>query len=65
MDKWTWATGTPAERAQMVRSHTGLRRPLSRFDMKRLFNLTDAGLDAILAGSDWKPEHDAGDTNNI
>ena len=63
---WSWETGTPRERAEMVRKHASPSarapsyhdaRQLSDDDLCRLFNLTPAGLQAILAGADWRPEH--------
>lgn len=41
---WTWATGTPRERANMVRSHGFLKES----DLRDLFLLTRKGLGAIL-----------------
>lgn len=54
----TWKTGTPSERAEMVRRHVRNWRKLSRDQICELFNLTEAGLDAINSGYDWKPEYE-------
>ena len=54
---WTWESGTPKERGEMVRSTL----PHVRHDMEKLcelFCLTGTGAREIVAGSDWKPEHD-------
>ena len=61
---WSWATGTPRERAEMVRNHarssTMMRAPHSKGardmthdDLRRLFHLTQSGLVEILSGADW------------
>lgn len=53
---WTWANGSPRERAAFVRQHSGSRRPLN---LCTLFNLTEDGLAEIIRGHDWKPEYEA------
>jgi hypothetical protein len=54
---WSWAIGTPRERADMVRSHRNLKpRPLSDEVLCELFGLTKIGLWEIATGSDWRPE---------
>lgn len=52
---WSWETGTPRERAKIVRQHQDPK--LSRDDLCRLFRLTRAGLSEILSGKDWRPEY--------
>lgn len=56
--RWTWATASPRERAAMVRGHARGSRPLSFDQLCELFDLTKNGLDAILAGNDWRPEYE-------
>lgn len=51
---WSWATGTPSERARMVRGHL---TACSRADLCSLFCLTEVGLHKILDGDDWRPEY--------
>lgn len=53
MTSWNWASGTPRERAEMV------RRTGSRVNLCTLFNLTEDGLNKIMNGHDWKPEFEA------
>lgn len=48
---FTWATGTPRERAEMVRGHA--HSGLSADKLCDLFHLTPAGLVEILSGADW------------
>lgn len=50
-EPWAWVTGTPRERADMIRSHWRFGRE----KLCDLFNLTDEGLTAILDGDDWTP----------
>lgn len=54
---WTWATGTPRERAEMVRG-TMKHIHFSNEKAKELFNLSDGGLAKILDGGDWRPEYE-------
>lgn len=49
----------------MVRQHAYGQRPLGSCKLCELFNLTPVGLDQILAGADWKPEHEAPAVNFI
>jgi hypothetical protein len=51
---WTWATGTPSERADAIRSHA---LKLNSVAVRDLFQLTESGLDKILAGDIWRPDH--------
>jgi hypothetical protein len=56
---WTWKDGTPQERADAIRSHArDVNRPLSPRDLRRLFLLTEAGLQSILSGGVWRPEYE-------
>ena len=55
--EWNWETASPAERADMVRRHAGGSRPLGTVALADLFQLTDAGVSAILAGDTWRKEY--------
>ena len=55
---WTWETGTPMERADAIRMHMQGSRPLSFAQTAEMFNLTDAGLQAILKGQPWRAQYD-------
>lgn len=48
---FVWATATPEERADMVRSHNLLSIP----ELCKLFGLTEYGVDAIQKGANWAP----------
>ena len=51
---WSWKTGTPEERANMVRSHKQF--PIET--ICRMFDLTLDGADRILRQDDiWRPEY--------
>ncbi len=50
-----WATGSAAERADMVRSH--MDGKISDDKICKLFNLTPTGLAWISNGQPWKPEY--------
>lgn len=54
---WSWAEGTPTERANCVRAH-GRMKGLRFLALCRLFNLTADGAWEILRGDDWRPEYD-------
>jgi hypothetical protein len=56
MGGWTWAKGSPKERADAVRSHGKLK--LRFRDLCYLFNLTADGAWEILKGDIWRPEYD-------
>ena len=57
---WSWKTGTPRERANVIREHASpdMPRPMTDAELCDLFNLTLAGLIAVLRGWDWKPEYE-------
>ena len=46
---WTWETGTPRERAEMIRRHGNLKDET----VCDLFDLSVEGLLAIRRGADW------------
>lgn len=52
---WAWKTGTPRERADMVRSHQRLFAGVD--GLCGLFALTSTGAFAIIGGDDWRPEY--------
>ena len=54
---WNWNTGTPHDRAEMVRRHANGSQ-VSRQNLLTLFQLTENGLDQILQGTDWCPEYE-------
>lgn len=56
---WTWATGTPKERADMVRRHYEIY-DLTGENLCELFGLTLNGLVEIVRGMDWRPEYSIG-----
>lgn len=49
---WSWATGTPRERAEFVRNQA-LDLRVSGEQLCEIFRLTPMGLVAILRGADW------------
>lgn len=52
---WTWANGTPRERAEWVRSNA---RILSLENLRYMFNLTTEGAwEIVVKGDEWRPEH--------
>lgn len=53
---WTWETGTPKERADLVRSTSDITG-ISTDDICDLFDLSYKGLADILRGRDWQREH--------
>ncbi len=54
--QWSWETGTPFERAEMVRRH--LNSPGLHWDsVRELFNLTDEGIRMIARGENWCEEY--------
>lgn len=53
---WAWETGTPSERADMVRGHYGAVG-LTNETVCELFHLTSDGLYKIARGDVWRPEH--------
>lgn len=53
---WSWATGTPKERADFVRRTARIEALTSEY-LCDLFDLTMIGLADILRGRDWKPTH--------
>ena len=53
-----WALAGPVERGSWIRGHQYCSRPQKIIE---LFNLTEAGLDEILGGEDWKPEYERAD----
>lgn len=54
---WTWKSGTPRERADMIRSHLVACHG-SRLTLCKLFLLTEEGARKILDGDDWRPEYE-------
>ena len=54
---WSWATGTPRERADMVRGHAFGCHPLPEDQLYDLFLLTNEGLARIKAGDGRRPEY--------
>ena len=57
LSPFTWLGAGPNERANWVRQH----REFSIPDLRKLFNLTENGLVAILKGDDWRPEYNVCD----
>lgn len=53
MNRFEWWSGSPRERADMIRRHYG---GLSSEKVCDLFELTPEGLDTIARGADWSPE---------
>lgn len=57
LEPWSWATGTPRERADMVRAHLSSPR-LTEEHVADLFGLSIEGLLAIKRGCDWDRAYD-------
>jgi hypothetical protein len=55
MSAFVWETATWRERGAMVRHHAHLGEDA----VQQLFNLSGAGVYAILRGHDWSPAFDA------
>lgn len=66
MDSWSWNTGTPRERAMMVRDHHIRGTCLGNKQiLGDLFNLTEDGVEKILNGADWHPDHERPSINYV
>lgn len=51
--QWTWKNGTPVERANMVRAHSGCSLAV----LCEIFGLTEEGVFRIIVGDCWRPEY--------
>ncbi len=62
MNRWTWNTANPAERAMWIREHLN---KLSEASVRDLFQLTDDGLKAIKNGAAWRADYERPAVNNL